>query len=144
MINMKIKCTVCGTEETLDNESLKELSCLVKKYKMSADSYTYLLNKMRGKCLDSEEHSFIFDDEFMKQIQDIVNKDKLNREEIEKTRKEIDSLSKEYEEFKKKIKEIEMKIPIAKDTLQSLYENGSEIEQDMKKMTGNTNIEIWK
>ncbi len=144
MTNMKIKCTVCGIEETLDNESLEELSCLVRKYKMSADSYTYLLNKMRGKCLDSDEHSFIFDEEFTKQIRDIVDKDKLNREEVEKTRKEIDSLTKEHKEFKEKVKELEMKIPVIKDRLQSLYENGSEIEQDMKKMTGNINIEIWK
>ncbi len=144
MINMKVKCTVCGLEETLDTETLEELSEIVKKYKMSADSYTYLLNKMRGKCLDSDEHSFIFDEEFTKQIQDIVDKDKLNREEIEKIQKEFGSLVKDIKTFEEKIKEAKMKNSLNKDTLQSLYDSLLNNENEMKKITGNANIDIWR
>jgi uncharacterized coiled-coil protein SlyX len=135
---------VCGLEETLDTETLEELSEIVKKYKMSADSYTYLLNKMRGKCLDSDEHSFIFDEEFTKQIQDIVDKDKLNREEIEKIQKEFGSLVKDIKIFEEKIKEAKMKNSLNKDTLQSLYDSLLNNENEMKKITGNANIDIWR
>jgi len=144
MENMKVKCTICNVEEVLDNKSLEELSNIINKYKMNADSYTYLLNKMRGKCLDSDEHSFIFDEEFMKQVQDIVNKDKLNREEIDKINKELDSLSRDYKAFEEKVIEVNMVISNKKGTLQNLYEYGSEIEQKIKKITGYSNIDIWK
>lgn len=144
MTNMKVKCTVCGLEETLDNETLEELNCIVKKYKMGADAYTYLLNRMRGKCLDSEEHSFIFDEEFMKQIQDIVDKDKNDLSEIAKLKTINEGLKKEADELGIKIQELESKYDSNKDRIKNLDQFTIEYENEIEKITGNRNIEIWK
>ncbi len=144
MINMRVKCTVCGVEETLDDESLKELSCIVNKYKMGADSYTYLLNKMRGKCLDSEEHSFIFDNDFMKQIQDIVDKDKNNLLEISKLKTINEGLKKESDEFIVKVEENQSKYDSNKNRIKNLDQSCIENENEIEKITRNSNIEIWK
>ncbi len=143
-MNMTVKCTVCGLIETLDNESLEELSGIVRKYKMSADSYTYLLNKMRGKCLDTDEHSFIFDNEFMKQIQDIVDKDKNSLLEISKLRTINEELKKEGDELTIKIQELQSKYEFNKDRIKNLDQVTIDCESELEKITGNDDIEIWK
>ncbi len=143
-MNMTVKCTVCGLIETLDNESLEELSGIVRKYKMSADSYTYLLNKMRGKCLDTDEHSFIFDEEFMKQIQDIVDKDKNSWLEIRKLKTINEGLKKESDEFIVKVEENQSKYDSNKNRIKNLDQSCIENENEIEKITGSRNIDIWK
>lgn len=141
---MKVKCTICGKEEIIDNETIKELNNIINKYKLKAESYTYFLNKIRNKCLDSDEHSFIFDEDFMKQIQEIVDKDENSLLEISKLRTINERLKKEADELSIKIQELYSEYDFNKDRIKNLDQITVDCENEIQKITENADIEIWK
>ena len=142
MINLKVKCSICGKEES-DKEIIKEASDIVKKYGMKAEQYLNLLNIMSGKCLDSDEHSFIFDEEFLKSVNETVVKYKTNLEETEKLRNTQRELVKETDELVIKLKELRSKQESNEQRLQNIYENSASLRKDVEASTGNEKIEIW-
>lgn len=145
MKNMKVRCTVCNVEEVLDKDTLKDLSNMVKKYKLSADSYTYLLNKMRGKCIDTDEHSFVFDEEFTKQMTEIVTKYKTNINEGTILETTNIQLKKEADELVIKIDELQSKRNSNLKRLKTINEDTKLLLEELEEsLTGNSNIEIWE
>ena len=142
MINLKVKCTICGKEEP-DKEIVKEASDIVKKYGMKAEHYLNLLNIMSGRCLDSFEHSFIFDEEFLKSVNETVVKYKTNLEETEKLRNTQKELIKEIDELVIKLKELRSKQESNEQRLQNIHENSDDLHKEVEESTGYGNIEIW-
>lgn len=140
---MKIKCTLCNKEEVLDGEMIAEISDIVNRHGLTAIYYIKLLNMMRGKCLDSDEHSFVFDDDFSKEIGSIVDNDKKDTSEIEKLTKENDAYNRELTELAAKIKEIRAKVDANEDRIKGLEKNREDHNNQIVCLTGAEDIKIW-
>ncbi len=140
---MKVKCTICNTEEVLDKETIEEIAAIVNKYNLKAISYIKLLNMIKGKCLNSDEHSFVFDDDFIKEIGDVVSKDKKDASEIEKLTKENTVSNRDLTELEAKIKEIKAKLEANIDRIKGLEKNRGEYLDEITFLTGIRDIDIW-
>jgi len=142
MLNLKVKCSICGKEES-NPELIKEASEAIKKYGLKAEHYLYFLNVMSGKCLNSDEHSFIFDEEFMTSVNDIVTKYKANLVETETLRNTQKDLIKEIDELVIKLKELRSKQESAEQRLQNISENNNHLHEEIEDSTWYANIGIW-
>lgn len=140
---MKIKCTICNTEEVLDRETIEEIASIINRYNLKAINYIKLLNMIRGKCLYSDEHSFVFDDSFMKEIGNIVEKDKKDRSEIEKLTKENSVSDRELTELEAKIKETRAKLDANNDRIKGLLKNHEEYLDEIMDLTGIKDVNMW-
>ena len=142
MMNLNIKCTICAKEE-IDKDVIKEVAGIIEKYGLKSEHYLSLLNMMSGKCLDSDEHSFIFDETFLKEIEGIVKKYKDSLEEIRKLRVVNDGLRKEADELHVKAKELDSKYGYNNDRINNLYDLMGNYKNEIKESTGYENIDIW-
>ncbi len=142
MINLKVKCSICGKEES-NPDVIKEASEAIKKYGLKAEHYLYFLNVMSGKCLNSDEHSFIFDEEFMASVNEFVTKYKADLAEIETLKNTQRDLIKETDELVIKLKELRLKQESNEQRLQNIYSDGHSINSIVGESTGYNNITIW-
>ncbi len=142
MINLKVKCSICGKEEN-NPDVIKEASEVIKKYGLKAEHYLYFLNVMSGKCWNSDEHSFIFDEEFMASVNDYIVKYKANLAETETLRNTQRELIKEIDEIVIKLKELRSKQESNDQRLQNIYSDSHSIHEIIGESTGYKNIEIW-
>lgn len=140
---MKIECTICTMQETLSDESKKEVSDIVNKYNLPAISYIKVLNMIRGKCLNSDEHSFQFTDDFMQEVTDTVKKYKKAEAEAQKLLEENGKCGKELNEHEAKIKELKAKIEANEDRLGGLDKDIDGYKVDISTITGADDITIW-
>lgn len=140
---MKIKCTICNTEEVLDKETIEEIAAIVNRHNLKAISYIKLLNMIKGKCLNSDEHSFVFDDDFIKEIGGVVDKDKKDASEIEKLVKENTASNRDLTELEAKIKEIKAKLEANIDRIKGLEKNRGEYLDEIMFLTGIRDIDMW-
>lgn len=140
---MKIKCTICNTEEVLDKETIEEIAAIINKHNLKAISYIKLLNMIKGKCLNSDEHSFVFDDDFIKEIGGVVDKDKKDASEIEKLVKENTASNRDLTELEAKIKEIRAKLEANLDRIKGLEKNRGEYLDEIMFLTGIRDIDMW-
>lgn len=140
---MKIKCSVCNSEQDITQELLFKVSELVKEYDMGASGYTYLFNRMFGKCLDDVTHEFDFDEEFKKKIQEIVDREKNIIIESENSKKESDVIVKEITILKEKLKEAQTKFEINSDRVTSLRNEHNELSEKIQVLTFNKDIRMW-
>ncbi len=140
---MKIKCTICNTEEVLDKETIEEIAAIINKHNLKAISYIKLLNMIKGKCLNSDEHSFVFDDDFIKEIGGVVVKDKKDASEIEKLVKENTASNRDLTELEAKIKEIKAKLEANIDRIKGLEKNRGEYLDEIMFLTGIRDIDMW-
>ncbi len=140
---MKIKCTICNTEEVLDKETIEEIAAIVNRHNLKAISYIKLLNMIKGKCLNSDEHSFVFDDDFIKEIGGVVDKDKKDASEIEKLVKENTASNRDLTELEAKIKEIRAKLEANLDRIKGLEKNRGEYLDEIMFLTGIRDIDMW-
>lgn len=142
MMNLKVKCTICGKEE-IDKETVKEVAGIIEKYGLKSEHYLNLLNIMSGKCLDSDEHSFIFDETFLKEIGNVVTKHKTNIEEIRKLKIIDTELIREAAELRVKAKELDSKYNSNNERINNLYNLMTDYKNEVKESTGYENIDIW-
>lgn len=142
MIDLKVKCTLCGKEES-DEKVIDDAAEIIEKYGSKSEHYLTLLNVMSGKCLDSNEHSFIFDDSFLKEIEENVKKHKNNLEEIKKLVLVNQEFSKELNELEIKVEEMKSKINLNKDRIRNIYELNDNIENELGESSGCEKIDIW-
>jgi len=140
---MKIKCSVCNSEQDITQELLYKVSELVKEFDMGASGYTYLFNRMFGKCLDDVTHEFDFDEEFKKKIQEIVDREKNIIIESENAKKESDVIVKEIMTLKEKLKEAQTKFEINSDRITSLRTEYNELTEKIQELTFNKDIRTW-
>ena len=142
MIDLKVKCTICGKEEN-NKDTIKEVSCLIEKYGLKAEHYLHLLNVMSDKCMDSDEHSFVFDETFLSAVNEAVTKHKSDITEIEKLKVVNEESSKETKELEIKIKELQAKTISNRDRMDNLYNSINIYKDELKESTGYSKIEIW-
>ena len=142
MIPMKIKCSICGKEES-NQDLIKEVSEIIKKYSLKAEHYLNLLNLMNGKCLNSDEHSFLFDETFIKQIEEVVVKYKTNDVETETLRNNQRTLIKEVNELEIKLMELRSKEISNEQSLKNLCESDDNLIAEVESSTGIGNVTIW-
>jgi peptidoglycan hydrolase CwlO-like protein len=140
---MKVECTICMMQETLSDETKKEVSGIVNKYNLPAISYIKILNMIRGKCLNGDEHSFQFDEEFMNEVAGAVDKYKKAEAEAQKLLEENGKCGKELNEHEAKIKELKAKIEANEDRLGGLDKNIDSYKVAINVMTGADDITIW-
>jgi len=143
MKNLKVKCTLCGKEE-IDKETVKEVAGIIEKCGLKSEHYLYLLNVMSGKCLDSDEHSFIFDEAFLKEIEELIKKYKDSSEEIRKLRVVNEGIRKESDELHVKAKELDSKYGFNNDRINNLYDFMGKYKNEIEESTGYKNIDIWQ
>jgi len=142
MIELKVKCTICGKEEN-NKDTIKEVSCLIEKYGLKAEHYLHLLNVMSGKCMDSDEHSFVFDETFLKEMEEFTIKHKANLAEISKLKVINEGLRKEADELIIKTKELNSKYDFNNDRINNLYDSISEYKNEIGESTCYSKMEIW-
>jgi len=142
MIDLKVVCTICGKEEN-NKDTIKNVSCLIEKYGLKAEHYLSFLNLMSGKCLDSDEHSFIFDETFLTAVNEVVTKHKSNLSEIDKLKIINKELKKEVDELVVKIQEMNSKVNSNKERMDNLYRSIPDYETEFEESIGYSNIEIW-
>lgn len=142
MIELKVKCTICGKEEN-NKDTIKEVSCLIEKYDLKAEHYLHLLNVMSGKCMDSDEHSFVFDETFLSTVNEVVTKHKNDNIEIENLKVINVGLKKEADELGIKIQELQSKHDANKERMDNLHNSINIYESELKESTGYSNVEIW-
>ncbi len=140
---MKISCPICMMEETLDIETIDEVSGIVNKHNLQAISYIKILNMIRGKCLKGDEHSFHFEEEFMEDVTDTIEKHKKAQSEIQKLIEENDVVGKELNELEAKIKESKAKLEANKDRIKGLEKDVEGYCTYVNLLTGADDISIW-
>ncbi len=140
---MKISCPICMMEEMLDSGTMNEVSDMVNRHNLRAISYIKILNMIRGKCLNGDEHSFQFEEEFLEQVKDVVDKHKKAQSETQKLIEENGCVGKEMNEHEAKIKELKAKLEANKDRINGLEVDVETYSNDIKIMTGAENIIIW-
>lgn len=142
MIELKVKCSICGKEES-NKDLIKKVAGIVEEHGLKAEHYLNFLNLMSDKCLDSDEHSFLFDEEFMASVNEYVTKYKANLTETETLKNTQKELVKEIDELIIKLKELRSKQESNEQRLQNIYENNGSLYKEVKTSTGYENIEIW-
>lgn len=143
LTNLKVKCTICGKEEIVSSKLTSEISDIVNKFNMKPDKYLNLLNIMYGKCLDSDEHSFVFTEEFKNRIEEIVVQHKNILAEIELTKNTNSNYLKEISEFKLKVNENEAKIKANESRIINLNTEISELQNEIGNAVGIYKIDNW-
>lgn len=144
MPNMKVECTICNKKEEISEELLREVGSFIDKHKLKAEHYLYMLNISCGNCMDSSEHSFVFDSEFLTDIQNIINKFDNNNASIQNIIVENDNLVKEHSEHLLKISELAVKIKNNKDRISGFNNKNHELKLFITGITGYDEINIWK
>lgn len=142
MINLKVKCTICGKEES-DEKAISDAAEIIERYNQKSEHYLTLLNVMSGKCLDSDEHSFVFDETFLKEMEELVKKHKADLEVIKKLRIVNEGVRKEADELYVKAKELDSKYKSNNERVNNLYDFILKYQSEVKESTGCENIDIW-
>lgn len=140
---MRINCPICMMDETLDIGTIAEVAEIVNKHNLKAISYIKILNMIKGRCLNGDEHSFEFDDDFLKSVTDLVDKHKKSNADAQKLIEENDGIEKELSEHEAKIKELKAKLEANKDRVVGLDRDATNYKVSIGAMTGADDITIW-
>lgn len=142
MKDLKVRCTICGKEEN-GEQAISDVADIIERYNQKSEHYLTLLNVMSGKCLDSDEHSFVFDETFLKEMEEIVKKHKDSLLEVEKLKNVNVGLKKEADELAIKIQELQSKHESNKERIRVLHESIVDYENEVEDSTGSKKIDIW-
>lgn len=142
MLDLKVKCSICGKEES-NKELIKEVAGIIEKYNLKSEQYLTLLNVMSGKCLDSDEHSFLFDNEFLKDVTGITEKYKVDIAEIVNLEENDKNLAKELKEIDLKIKELNLKRESDEQRIKNIQTDILMYLGELENSTGYNKISNW-
>ncbi len=140
---LKVNCTICMKEEIPSPEILKEISGMIERYKLKSEQYLHFLNVMSMECLNSNEHSFDFDEEFLTSINEIIEKHKSNTSEIGELKNVNEGIKKEADELIIKIKELQAKYDFNVERMSNLNKSVEDYKVELESATGLGKIEIW-
>ena len=141
---MILKCVKCNVDKEISKEDIDKIKSIIEDGKISRSvDYLEIFNVTRGKCTDQKKHTFIFEESFFNNVQDLIKKhgDILSKR---------DNDDKELSKINDEIIELENKLKITKEKQESLIENVKKEEMDIEnvlqefdQMTGGRDIEIW-
>lgn len=141
---MRIQCAVCGLEVDKTKEDIQKLKTSSKTGKVMPDKILKLLDIYEGPCGEESEHTFSWNLEFLKQVEELKGKRKgllvkkdADKELLDKTMKEIEDITKKFkdaEQMKNSITEqlvkIDGELPI--------------VESSFEEITGTRDLNEWK
>ena len=143
---MKVKCTKCELEDDVNEDDVKLLAHVVKKYnhKPRPEDYSAILSIIKGNCTDGGKHLFIFNGSF---CEDVANTIKEYEDAIAKnveTKIALDKVCFHIEEVDNSLKELEKK----REYMMAEMAAGGILVDNIKlkflKLTGTEDMEIWK
>lgn len=138
---MQTKCTICNREEEVPLSKLEEISKFAKELK--PEYYLNILNITSGKCLNTDEHSFMFTEDFIKEVSEIITKHKNNVTESNSLLDINTKLKKELDELLIRITENEAKHKANEDRLQNIYNDSGNCIKLVTRLTGSSDIKKW-
>ncbi len=142
MIKLKVKCSICGKEES-NEELVKKVAEIIKEHGLKAEHYLNFLNLMSEKCLNSDEHSFLFDEEFTASVNEIVTKYKNDILEVEKLDSLNKEINKEISETEIKLNELKSKIMANNSRTVNLQRSIINYINEIELSTGYENVVTW-
>lgn len=141
---MRLKCVKCNVEKDISKEDIDRIKSIAEDGKISRSvDYIEIFNVTRGKCTEQKKHTFIFEESFFNNVQDLIKKrgDILSK---------YDNDEKELSKTNDEITELEDKLKNVKEKKESLIENIKKEEtdventlQEFEQITGGRDIEIW-
>lgn len=141
---MKIKCVECEVTKEIGKDEINQIISMTEGNQISKSrDYLEIFNITKGKCVDQGRHTFIFEESFFTNVQDLINK----RNNISSKREGNESERIKAEEY---IIELENKLKSVKENREKLMEDISNLEnefdqttQEFENITGSKNIEMW-
>lgn len=146
MKNMKVKCIKCETVEDLSKEDIEFLISILRKYNSGdivPSDYISLLSVVKGRCTDDKKHIFIYDEEFTKNVADLIDlynnlcADNAARE------KELSEILQKIENYKKEIGELSKS---RYDKIAEVDDINAKINKVLKtfeETTGTNDVKMW-
>ena len=141
---MIIKCVECEITKDVSKEDIDKIISIIENGQIpKSRDYLEVFNITKGKCVNQGRHTFIFEESFFANVQDLINK----HNDISSKRKEDENGRAKTEEY---IIDLESKLKSAKEKKEKLTENitnfGDEIDRlmhEFENITGSKNIEMW-
>lgn len=143
---MRVKCTKCNLEDDINEDDVKLLAHVVKKYnpKPMPGDYMAVLSIIKGNCTDGEKHLFIFNGSFcqdiaatIKEYEDAIKQNVERKVTLDKVCIQIEETSNTLKEFEKK-----------KEYILAEMAAGGILIENVKlkffKLTGTEDMSIWK
>ena len=141
---MIIKCVECDVTKEISKEDIYKIISMTEDSNISKSrDYLEVFNITKGRCINNGRHTFIFEESFFANVQDLINR---RNDTLLKCRGDEGELVK-TDEY---IIELENKLKNAKEKKEKLTENitnlGNEIDkiiQEFENITGSKNIDMW-
>lgn len=149
---MKIKCAKCKIEEPLNEEDVKLLGHIVKRYnsKPSPTDYTAVLSIIKGQCTDGNKHLFIFHEDFDNDVANLIQEynnaitaNITRKENLEKIQIQTIETAEQIKNLQSALEELDKK---KEYTISEMSTGGILIENlklKFEKMTGSDSVEMW-
>ena len=143
---MKVKCTKCQLEDDVNEDDVKLLAHVVKKYnpKPKPGDYMAVLSIIKGNCSDGEKHLFVFNGTFGQDVAITIKEYKDAIKQNVEIKIALDKVCTQIEETSNVLKELEKKKEYMLAEMAAggiLIEN---VELKFFKLTGTEDMEIWK
>lgn len=141
---MKIKCADCGLEVEKSKEDIQKIRILSKTGKVMPDNILKLLDIFEGPCGEESEHTFSWNLEFLKQVEDVKRRHKWLLEKRDADKELLDAKYKEIEELKKRFEDAE-KVALSLTTgIVKIQEEIPTVENSFEEITGTKDLSEWK
>lgn len=141
---MKIRCAICGLEVEKSKEDIQKITGLSVTGYIRPDKILKLMDIYEGLCLEGDEHTFSWNLEFLKRVDDLKSKHKglLIKRDVDK--ESLDKIVKEIEELRKKIEDVDKVKESLSEQLAKIDEEIPTIESSFEEITGTKNLSEWK
>ena len=143
---MKVKCAKCQLEDDVNEEDVKLLAHVIKKYnpKPRPGDYMAVLSIIKGNCSDGEKHLFVSNGSFCKDVAVTIKEyEDAIRQNVER-KIALDKVCTQIEEASNTLKEFEKN----KEYILAEMAAGGILIDNIKlkflKLTGTEDMEIWK
>lgn len=143
---MKVKCEKCQLEDEINEDDVKLLAHVVKKYnpKPRPRDYMAVLSIIKGNCSNGDKHMFIFNGSFDQDVADTIKEyEDVIKQNVER-KVALDKIHIKIEEASNVLKELEKK----KEYLLAEMSAGGILADNIKlkflKLTGTEDMSIWK
>ena len=143
---MRVKCTRCELGDDVNEDDVKLLAHVVKKYdpKPKPGDYLAVLSIIKGNCTDGEKHLFIFNGSFNEDVANTIEEYQDAIAKNTETKTVLDKVCAHMEEVSNSLKELEKK----KEYMMAEMTAGGILIDNVKlkffKLVGTEDMEIWK
>ncbi len=141
---MRLKCVKCNVEKEISKEDVDKIKSIAEDGKISRSvDYLEIFNVMRGKCVEQKKHTFIFEESFFNNVQDLIKKrgDILSKRENDE--KELANTNNEITDLENKLKNIKEKKESLTDSVKKEEIDVENILREFEQITGGREIDIW-